>query len=75
MEGGGFKINEAVKKIRLRLDDRGARAESAVAMVMRGANAGVYTLDRPFLVIFSKPGLNFPAFVALSGPDSWTKDK
>jgi hypothetical protein len=75
MEGmaveGGFRIDEAVKKVRLTLDDKGARAESAVAYMMIGLESGVYTIELPFFVIFQQEGAELPAFVALSAPDSW----
>ena len=73
LEVAGFGIDEAVKKIRLRLDDKGARAESAVAFVSRSASSAGYTIRRPFYVIFYKDGLNFPPFVALAAPDVWVK--
>lgn len=69
----GFAIDQAMKQVRLRLDDKGARAESAVAYTMRGMESGVYRINRPFYVIFWRDGLKFPAFVALSAPDSWKK--
>jgi hypothetical protein len=79
MEGmaveGGFRIDEAIKKVKLRLDDKGARAQSAVAFIMRGLESGVYTLAKPFYVIFWREGLEFPAFVAISASDSWIKAK
>jgi hypothetical protein len=72
----GFRIDKTVKQVRLRLDDKGARAESAVAMVSKGMDTtGHYQITRPFLVIFTKSGLNYPAFVALSAPDSWVMVK
>lgn len=76
MEGlanDGFRIDEAVKKVKLALDDKGARAQSAVAFAMRGMESGVYKIELPFYVIFWREGLEFPAFVALSAPDSWIK--
>lgn len=70
---GGFHIDEAVKKVKLTLDDKGARAQSAVAYTMRGMTSGVYTLNTPFYVIFWHEDLSYPAFVALSASDSWTR--
>ncbi|MFZ2150144.1 MAG: hypothetical protein WAV15_03215 [Minisyncoccia bacterium] len=68
----GFSIDEAVKKIKLRLDEKGARAQSAVAFTTRGMDSS-YTIQRSFYVIFTREGLNFPPFVALAAPDSWVK--
>ncbi len=69
----GFSIDEAIKKVKLSLDDKGARAQSAFYMVRRGLERGVYTIDKPFYVIFWKDGLNFPAFVAIAAPEHWKK--
>lgn len=70
----GFRIDEAIKQVKLRLDDKGARAESAVAIAVRSRmKANVYTMQLPFYVVFWREGLDFPAFVALSGPDSWKR--
>lgn len=73
VENGSFQIDEAVKQVKLTLDDKGARAQSAVAYAMRGMENGVYTIDKPFYVMFCREGMALPAFVALSAPDSWTK--
>jgi len=71
-----FNIDEAVKKVRLRLDDKGARAQSAVAYISKGIKfSPSYSITRPFYVIFTKDGLNFPAFVAISATDTWIKEK
>ena len=71
----GFRIDEAVKKVKLRLDEKGARAESAVASITRSGGEASYVVDRSFYVIFMKDGLNFPAFVATAERDSWVKEK
>mmetsp|Transcript_12932 Transcript_12932/g.19697 ORF Transcript_12932/g.19697 Transcript_12932/m.19697 type:complete len:261 (-) Transcript_12932:596-1378(-) len=73
VEGGLFSIDEAIKKVRLRLDDKGARAQSAVAMITRSLPMGVYSLERPFFVIFWHEGLTLAPFVAISANDSWKK--
>lgn len=73
MEAPGFRIDEAIKKVKLRLDDKGARAQSAVAYTMRGIERGVYTIDKPFFVIFHREGLNLPPFVAIAGKEHWVK--
>jgi hypothetical protein len=70
---GGFRIDEAVKRVKLTLDDKGARAQSAVAYLMRGMELGVYKIELPFFVIFQQEGAELPAFVALSAPDSWIR--
>ncbi|MCD4761854.1 hypothetical protein K8R32_02735, partial [bacterium] len=72
---GGFRIDETIKKVRLRLDDKGARAESAFAIITRGIDMGIYTIEKPFFVIFWREGLNFPSFVAITVPEFWTKKR
>jgi len=68
----GFSIDEAVKQIRLKLDDKGARAQSAVAFSTRSLSAPKeYVFERPFLVVFWKEGLALPVFVAYCDKDSW----
>lgn len=69
----GFQIDETMKKIILRLDDKGARAKSAVALTTRGLDMGIYTIQKPFFVIFMKEGLALSPFVAVSGQDTWIK--
>lgn len=68
----GFQVDEARGQIRFHLDDKGARAQSAVALTMRGLE-NKYTIKNPFLVIFWKEGLALPAFVAIATPDSWIR--
>ena len=70
---GSFRIDKAVKKVRLMLDDKGARAQSAVVYLMLGKESGVYKIELPFFVIFQQEGEELPAFVALSAPDSWIR--
>ena len=71
----GFRIDEAIKKVRLRLDDKGAHAQSAVALTSRSFSpkSNIYTITRPFYVIFRREDLEIPPFVALAAPDSWIK--
>ena len=71
----GFSIDEAIKKVRLRLDDKGAHAQSAVALTSRGFSlkTKTYTIMHPFYVIFRREDLEIPPFVALAAPDSWIK--
>jgi hypothetical protein len=73
MEVPGFRIDEAIKKVKLRLDDKGARAQSAVAFVMKSIASNTYTIGRQFYVIFTRDDMNFPPFVALVASDSWTR--
>lgn len=75
MQARDFRIDEAIKKIKLHLDEKGARAESAVAFTSRGLGPPFYKIQRPFYVIFTKDGLNFPPFVALAAPDTWAKTR
>jgi hypothetical protein len=68
-----FRIEKAIKKVKFRLDEKGARAQSAVAFSTRGLSS--YYIERPFYIIFTKEGMNFPPFVAIAAPDVWKKIK
>lgn len=74
MEVPGFRIDEAIKQVKLRLDRFGARAQAATGFGFRGMPP-TYEITKPFLVIFWKPGLTYPPFVAYSRPDSWIPAK
>jgi len=67
----GFNIHDSMKMIRLRLDDKGARAQSAVALVTRSLDMRMYTITKPFFIIFMREDLKIPPFVALSSNDTW----
>jgi len=70
-----FRIDNTLKKVRLRVDEEGAHAEAAVMLTMRGGfrQKVIYNITRPFYVIFTRKDLAVPPFVALCGPDSWQK--
>ena len=69
----GFQIDEAMKQLILQLDDKGARAQSAVAIATRGLDMGIYTINKPFFVIFMREGLPLAPFVAMTAKDTWVK--
>lgn len=75
MSSGNFTIDQAIKKVKLRLDDKGGRVKSVAVVLMRSPkNENTYTITQPFLVIFHRDDLSFPAFVAHCHPDSWVSE-
>lgn len=73
-----FEIDEAIKKIRLKVDEKGAHAEAAVAFACRTAlnPDQPYIINDTFLVIFKHKEHKHPAFVAQVAPeDGWIKKK
>ena len=68
-------IVQAVQQNKLRMNEIGARAESAVAMsgVYRSAVSHRLDLiiDQPFLVWFDRPGLSIPIFAGIITQEDW----
>lgn len=74
-----FCIDEAIKKIKLKVDKDGAHAQAAVGMTFATAIRPIqppYVIDDTFLVIFKHKEHKFPAFVAQVTPeDGWIEKK
>ncbi len=70
---GQFHVDEAVQQATLKMNHEGARARAADEMVMRCMSTGrrPYVIDRPFLVIFRRPGLTHALFSAYASQDAW----
>ncbi len=67
-------ISQAKQETKLRLNEIGARVQDAVAMAtLRAVVAPKKTLviDKPFLCIFARSGLEFPLAVFHLKPNSW----
>ena len=77
LEKTPFQIREAKKIVRLKLDDKGARAQSAVAIVIdgcslpRGEIPPIYRFTKPFFIIFANDNISIPPFVAIVSQDAW----
>ena len=77
-EDGPWFIDQAVQQTKFRMNEIGAKVESAVGMGMRlGALASEpkppLIIDRPFLLWISRPGMTHPLFIGHFTEDSWKK--
>jgi serine protease inhibitor len=73
-DGRPYLIAEALQQTRLRMNEFGVRAESAVALAVAAGSfrsAPRYVLDRPFLIWIERTGLSIPLFVGHIGTDDW----
>ncbi len=75
-EGMAWEIDAATQRNRLRMNEVGARAESAVTVQVLAAGIRWkpkpdHVIDRPFLVWFERDGLERPLFVAYVAEEDW----
>lgn len=69
-----YFISQALQENRLRLDEHGARAQSAVALAAkRGMSVAKppLVINRPFLIWFTRQGIELPLFVGYITPEDW----
>jgi hypothetical protein len=75
----GWFVSEAVQQTRFRMNEVGARAESAVAMGFRCCAAAPskkpYVIDRPFVLWMEHDELPMPLFAGLFAEDVWEDPK
>lgn len=68
-------ISQAKQQTRFRMNERGARAESAVAMGMKRLGVASmrkpYIVDQPFLCWIERQGLELPIFSGVFAEDVW----
>ncbi len=64
-------IAQALQQTKLRMNEIGARADSAAAIAVRGIPQPDYVINRPFLVWFERDSLGQPLFVGHITPDDW----
>ncbi len=66
-------ISQALQQTKFRMNERGARAESAVAMAVTRSISfdKLYTIDRPFLVWIERECCSLPLFAARINPEDW----
>lgn len=71
--GDEVYISQAHQQSKLRINEFGARAESAVALgVTRGiCMNSFYTIDKPFMAVIVRDGVPCPVFVAYVTPEDW----
>ena len=59
-----YLLLQALQQVIFKMNDLGASAESGTAVAMaRGAPAGYYTIDGPFIAVISRPEVRMPNFV------------
>lgn len=78
-KGRPWKISQAKQQTKLRMNEKGARAQSAVAVGVFATSvrppAPELVINRPFLVWFTRPGLAQPLFVGHITPEDWKAPK
>ena len=71
---GEYSIGEALQQTKFRMNEIGARAESAVAFKMRCLvveKDEVVLIDKPFLLWIQREGIDIPLFTGIFAEDVW----
>jgi len=71
----GYSIGEAIQQTKFRMNEIGAKAESAVAMSFRcmaGISDWVH-INQPFILWIERPGVPIPVFSGVFCEDVWKK--
>ncbi|MCK9615788.1 MAG: hypothetical protein M0R48_09920 [Candidatus Omnitrophica bacterium] len=74
----GFRIGEALQQTRFRMNEKGARAESAVAMGFRCLymiQPTSFDIDSPFLLWINSPKTRYPIFAGYFTTETWKRPK
>jgi len=70
-------VKEAVQQTRFRMNEVGARAQSAAAMMMKCRSIErpkqELVIDRPFLLWIERKGVGIPLFAGVFAEDSWRR--
>jgi len=68
-----YYIEQAKQQTKFRMNEKGARVQSAVGMTFLCKSAGPapHIIDRPFLLWIKRDGLDFPLFAGLFAEDCW----
>jgi hypothetical protein len=73
-----FYIGQALQQTKFRMNEKGAKVESAVAMSLNRGMAvepEPYVIDRPFVLWIERPGMAIPFFAAVLCEDVWREPK
>jgi len=73
-----FYIGQALQQTKFRMNEKGAKVESAVDMSFARAMAAEpepYVIDRPFVLWIERPGMTIPFFAAVLCEDVWREPK
>lgn len=65
------QLADAQMQNKLAMDREGASVESAATMMFSRGLSRAFEIKQPFLVWFSRPGMNLPYFIGYIAPDSW----
>ena len=72
-----YYISQALQQTKFRMNEKGARAQSAVAMTLRCKYAAPkdnwIRIDRPFLLWIERPNISVPLFAGVFAEDTWKK--
>ncbi len=71
-DGQPARVLQALQQIKLRMNELGARAESAAAIeIAKGMPQPDHVINRPFLIWFERDSLSRPLFVGHITPGDW----
>lgn len=72
-----FYVGQALQQTKFRMNEKGARAKSAVAMSFRkmgGSSQDNWVrIDQPFILWIERPNVSMPLFVGVFAEDVWKK--
>jgi hypothetical protein len=71
-------VGQAIQQTKFRMNEIGARAQSAVAMTFRKccvSHEDIVHIDKPFILWIRRPGVPIPLFAGVFGEDVWKKPK
>jgi len=77
--GGNYVIGQAIQQTRFRMNEIGARAQSAAAMTMRCMSLTPqlppHVIDGPFVLWIERRGFDLPVFAGVFCEDVWKEPK
>ena len=72
IKAGSFVVDQAIKEVILKMDEKGAQAKAGVIMLSRGMSRS-YTIKKQFYFWITKEDSPEPLFVAYCDYDSWER--
>jgi len=73
-----WSVGQAVQQTMFRMNEKGARAKSAVGMTFRGLSLSKNNwirIDKPFILWIERPGVDLPLFTGVFAEDVWNTPK
>lgn len=75
MRSNEWSVGQALQQTKLKMNEKGAHVKDAVAMTAKASfhvkEQAPLIIDRPFLLVFQRPGLKRPLFSAFLAEDCW----